>query len=581
MSFDGLLMQKLTEELKHSLEGGRIDKVFQPEKDELSLMIRGNLGNQQLFISVDASMPFFALIDDKKENPQAPPMFCMLMRKHLSGGKIQSIKQLGYERILILEIESKNELGDFELKKLIVEIMGKHSNIILTKADFTIIDSIKRITPDMSRVRSVLPGLKYEFIPSDKVDFSETNDHLIEAILSRQPDQKLSKALYMTIQGFSPLISNYICLKIGVDADFIVSNLSENQKLELKRQFDQIKSQPSNGYVYSDDLGLSKLIYFLPDMRPDLKQVNYPTLSEALERFYLRSNREHKMHQRTLMLKKTLAQRIERYRAKLGKQELEKNDAENADQYKICGELLLANLYSLEKGMNKAVVLDYYQDPPEQKSIDLDTRLEPTENAQAYFKKYNKLKKAAVELEHQIQETKLDVNYLEEVLTHLENSEDNKIIDDIKSELIEQGYIKGRVQKKKANVKVMYKTFVSKSGYQILVGKSSLQNDYLTTKLASNKDIWLHTKDIPGSHVIIRTEGTTPDEQTLFEAALIAAYYSKAKDSSNVPVDYTLIKHVSKPSGAKPGMVIYTHQKTIFVTPSYDAIQHIIDETVN
>ena len=385
----------------------------------------------------------------------------------------------------------------------------------------------------------------------------------------------------MTIQGFSPLISNYICLKIGVDADFIVSNLSENQKLELKRQFDQIKSQPSNGYVYSDELGLSKLIYFLPDMRPDLKQVNYPTLSEALERFYLRSNREHKMHQRTLMLKKTLAQRIERYRAKLGKQELEKNDAENADQYKICGELLLANLYSLEKGMNKAVVLDYYQDPPEQKSIDLDTRLEPTENAQAYFKKYNKLKKAAVELEHQIQETKLDVNYLEEVLTHLENSEDNKIIDDIKSELVEQGYIKGRVQKKKANIKVMYKTFVSKSGYQILVGKSSLQNDYLTTKLASNKDIWLHTKDIPGSHVIIRTEGTTPDEQTLFEAALIAAYYSKAKDSSNVPVDYTLIKHVSKPSGAKPGIVIYTHQKTIFVTPSYDAIQHIIDETVN
>ncbi len=581
MSFDGLLMQKLTLELKQSIEGGRIDKVFQPEKDELSLMIRGSAGNQQLFISVDASMPFFALIEEKKENPQAPPMFCMLMRKHLSGGKIQSINQLGYERILVIEIESKNELGDFELKKLIVEIMGKHSNIILTKADFTIIDSIKRITPDMSRVRSILPGLKYTFIPSDKIDFSENNDRLLEALFEHHSEQKLAKSLYMTIQGFSPLISNYICLKIGVDSDFIVSQLTEIHKIELKRQFDIIRAQHSNGYVYTDETGLSKMIYFLPDMRPDLKQIKFVTLSEALERFFLKSNREHKMHQKTLTLKKTLAQRIERYRAKLGKQELEKNDAENADQYKILGELILANLYTLEKGMNKAIVLNYYQDPAESIQIELDTRLEPTENAQAYFKKYNKLKKAAVELDHHIQETKLDVTYLEEVLTHLENSEDNKIIEDIKTELIEQGYIKGRVQKKKANAKVQYKTFTSHNGYEILVGKSSLQNDFLTTKFASNKDIWLHTKDIPGSHVIIRTEGSTPDEQTLYEAALIAAYYSKAKDSSNVPVDYTLIKHVSKPSGSKPGMVIYTHQRTLFVTPSYDAVHTLMDSAIN
>ncbi|OJV64745.1 MAG: hypothetical protein BGO41_14195 [Clostridiales bacterium 38-18] len=581
MSFDGLLMQKLTLELKQSIEGGRIDKVFQPEKDELSLMIRGSAGNQQLFISVDASMPFFALIEEKKENPQAPPMFCMLMRKHLSGGKIQSINQLGYERILVIEIESKNELGDFELKKLIVEIMGKHSNIILTKADFTIIDSIKRITPDMSRVRSILPGLKYTFIPSDKIDFSENNDRLLEALFEHHSEQKLAKSLYMTIQGFSPLISSYICLKIGVDSDFIVSQLTEIHKIELKRQFDIIRAQHSNGYVYTDETGLSKMIYFLPDMRPDLKQIKFVTLSEALERFFLKSNREHKMHQKTLTLKKTLAQRIERYRAKLGKQELEKNDAENADQYKILGELILANLYTLEKGMNKAIVLNYYQDPAESIQIELDTRLEPTENAQAYFKKYNKLKKAAVELDHHIQETKLDVNYLEEVLTHLENSEDNKIIEDIKTELIEQGYIKGRVQKKKANAKVQYKTFTSHNGYEILVGKSSLQNDFLTTKFASNKDIWLHTKDIPGSHVIIRTEGSTPDEQTLYEAALIAAYYSKAKDSSNVPVDYTLIKHVSKPSGSKPGMVIYTHQRTLFVTPSYDAVHTLMNSALN
>ena len=587
MAFDGLLIHHLCDELKTLLVGGRIDKIFQPEKDELILSIRGLKSSFSLFISIDASMPYFTLLKDKKENPQAPPMFCMLMRKHLIGGRIHTIEQMGYERTVILEIESKNDFGEFEMKKLVIEIMGKHSNIVLTREDYTIIDSIKRVTPEMSRVRTILPGLGFTFIPTEKIDFSLPNSEIIEVFKARAGLQKLHKGLYESIQGFSPLISKWICQSLNLDPSTFISELVPQDYIRLDALFNTIKSPYSSlassesevvpkGYVYMDATNVAKMVYFMADMMPGMTYQPYSSLSEAVDRFYARSNRENKMHQRTTLLKKTLSQRVERYTTKLAKQELERIEAENADASRIIGDLIIANNYLITKGMNRIEVQDYYVDPPITRVIELDTRLEPIENAQVHFKKYNKLKKALLELNQHIEETKADVDYLESVLTHLNNSEDSKIVEEIRYELVSQGFIKGKIVKKGHKVaKQTFRTYLSTDGHEILVGKSSLQNDHLTTKLASNKDIWLHTKDIPGSHVIIRTGGEMPSEQTLFEAAMIAAYYSKAKDSSNVPVDYTLIKNVSKPSGAKPGMVIYVGNKTLYVTPDHEVIKRL------
>lgn len=581
MAFDGLLMHQLCFELKPLLVGGRIDKVFQPEKDELTINIRGNLGNQNLFISIDASMPFITCISDRKENPQAPPMFCMLMRKHLIGGRIHSLEQIEFERVFVITIESKNELGDPEMKKLIIEIMGKHSNIILTKEDFTIIDSIKRVTPDMSRVRSILPGLKYAFLASDKISFSKSSPEIITHLKAHADSQKLYKAFYENIQGFSPLASKWLCNRLNLDPSMPIGDLKEADYNRLDEYFQLLKHpevENGKGYIYYDQQEHAKLIYYMDGMDPLLKSEPFPQLVQAIEKFYLRTNRENKMHQRTQSLKKLVSQRIERFTTKLAKQELELIEAENANDSRKIGDLILSNIYLISKGMNRVELMDYYVDPPVSRTIELDTRLDPSENAQYHFKKYNKLKNALIELTHHIEETRSDVIYLENVLTHLEHSEDTKLVDEIKEELIEQGYLKGKPKKKAHKTsKLTYKKYHSTSGFEIWVGKSSLQNDLITTKLASNKDIWLHTKDIPGSHVIIRTGGNTPDEQTLYEAALIAAYYSKARESSNVPVDYTQVKNISKPSGAKPGMVIYVGNKTLFVTPKLETIELLED----
>lgn len=579
MAFDGLLIHQLCNELNILLEGGRIDKIHQPEKDELTIGIRGHKDNHALFISVDASMPYFTLIADKKENPQEPPMFCMLMRKHLIGGKIKSLHQLGFERVIIIDIEAKNDFGEPESKKLILEIMGKHSNVILTKEDYTIIDSIKRITPEMSRVRTILPGLVYKSIPSEKLDFSSSGTDIAYALLEKAPEEKLHKVFSDHIQGFSPMISKWLAGKLGKASTISYGQLGKEDLEHLAILFETLKrpgTEGKKGFIYHDDGMVPKMVYYKDDLNPLLDTTAYSTLYEAIDAFYVRSNRVHKMHQRTLALKKNLSQRIERYVTKLAKQQHELEAAENADEARVIGELILSNIYQISKGMDRIELIDYYMDPPAMRTIPLDVRLEPSENAQIHFKKYAKLKKAVIELKQHILETKSDIDYLEHVLTMLENSEDKKVVDEIREELIRQGFIKGRIAKKPSkSAKPSITTYISSGGFEILVGKSSQQNDYLTTKLASNKDIWLHTKDIPGSHVIIRTGGQTPDAQTLYEAAMISAYYSKAKNSSNIPVDHTLVKNVSKPNGAKPGMVIYVANKTLFVTPDYDTIKRM------
>lgn len=581
MSFDGLLMHRLISEIEMEIIGGRIDKIHQPEKDELTIQIRNNSKQITLFISVDASIPYFTIVSDRKENPSSPPMFCMLMRKHLVNGKITGFHQQGLERVAVLEIESRNELGDLETKKLIIEIMGKHSNAILVKENHIIIDSLKRITPDMSRIRTILPGLPYFPIDSTKVTLDAD---WISSLRKQAEGLPIYKALYMTLEGFSPLSSKYVLKQADIYNDLPVKSLTADDlrrlDVQLKALETEVTSNAFDGYIFYDAHKRMRNFYFIASAYSDYEFEHYKSLSNAIDKFYANSNKSLKIHQRTHDLKKTLGQKIERAKSKLGKLEFELSSAENSEDLKVKGELILANIYAIPKGTNEIKVLNYYMDPPEEVTIEMDVRLDPSENAQSYFKKYSKSKTAVNELAKQIVSTKNDIEYLEHILLQLELSEDSKTIEEIRQELADEGVIKRRKisKAKKSSNKSSFHMFESSDGFTILVGKNNVQNDTLTTKIASNKDVWLHTKTIPGSHVIIRTEGREVPENTLTEAAIIAAYYSSARESENVPIDQTLVKHVVKPNGAKPGMVIYTHNKTLYVTPDEALINRLKKE---
>ncbi|MBF4691664.1 Rqc2 family fibronectin-binding protein [Fusibacter ferrireducens] len=580
MAFDGIFVSQLIQELTPILIGARIDKIHQPEKDELSLTTRGKNQNYTLFISVESALPYFALTSQKKENPKTAPMFCMLMRKHIAGGRIFNISQHGNERVIIIEIEAKNELGELEKKKLIIEIMGKHSNLILTKEDFTIIDSIKRITPDMSRVRLILPGLKYDFLESNKILLKEVENSFkaeMNARMNISPRMKVFKSLYDIIEGFSPLPSKIVLNAIDMDFDRPIGQLNSHDIDQILDGLISFRNHlGSEGFVYYDAFDIPKELYFVGTLLGYDHVVKTNTLNEAVDLYYSTQNKQLKNHQRAHDLKKRVQQRLDRSEAKLRKLKIELETAENSEIYKVYGELILAHIYKLSKGMNVATLENYYTETNEIIDIPLDIRLDPSENAQKYFKKYNKLKTARLELKTQIEETDDEVAYLDQVLTLLNNIDEPSEIDSIKQELAEEGFIKiKRTKQRSKSPKEVFKYFLSSDGFEIIVGKNNKQNDQLTTKVASNKDVWLHTKTIPGSHVIIRTEGRDVPETTLTEAAIIAAYHSKARDSSNVPVDYTFIKNVSKPNGAKPGMVIYVQNKTLYVTPDVALVQQL------
>lgn len=572
MAFDGIFVSQLIQELAPILIGARIDKIHQPEKDELSLITRGKNQNYTLFISVESALPYFALTTQKKENPKTAPMFCMLMRKHIAGGRIFNITQHGNERVVIIEIEAKNELGELEKKKLIIEIMGKHSNLILTREDFTIIESIKRITPDMSRVRSILPGLKYEFLESSKIllkDVELSFKAEMNNKINASPQMKTFKSLYEIIEGFSPLPSKTVLNRIDLDFDTPIGQLNSNDVDQILTGLITFRNNLSfEGFVYYDQFDIPRELYFIDTILGYDHILKTDTLNAAVDLYYSTQNKQLKNHQRANDLKKRVQQRLDRSETKLRKLKVELETAENSEIHKIRGELILANIYKLSKGMNVASLENYYSETNETIDIPLDIRLDPSENAQKYFKKYNKLKTARLELKTQIEETDDEVAYLDQVLTLLNNIDEPSELDSIKQELAEEGFIKVKKTKQKSKpAKEVFKYFISSDGFEIIVGKNNKQNDQLTTKIASNKDMWLHTKTIPGSHVVIRTEGHDVPENTLTEAAILAAYHSKARDSSNVPVDYTLIKNVSKPNGAKPGMVIYVQNKTLYVTP--------------
>ncbi|MCP3739033.1 Rqc2 family fibronectin-binding protein [Rossellomorea sp. BNER] len=565
MSFDGLFTRAMTQELSQSIECGRINKIHQPYKNEIIFIVRANGKNHKLLLSAHPSYSRVQLTEESYENPTVPPMFCMLLRKHLEGYMIESISQVGLDRIIVFEIKGRNEIGDISYKKLMVEIMGRHSNIILVDKDRNmILDSIKHISPSINSHRTVLPGHEYVMPPQQnkKNPFESTDEDILRSIDFNSG--KLDKQIVESFSGISPLFAKEVVYKAGL----------ANQK-SLPKAFlslvDRIKKQQYNPTFKN---GKKETFYLMNLEHLEGSVQTFPSLSQLLDRYFYQKASRDRVKQQGNDLERFIKNERDKNQNKIVKLEQTLNDAKQADRYQLLGELLTSNIYAAKKGMEEIEVINYYDEESSMIKIPLNPQKSPSENAQNYFSKYQKAKNAMVIVHEQIEKAKDEIQYFEQLLQQLESALP-KDIEEIREELEEEGYLRAKKtsKKKKVNHKPEVEEYTSTEGTTILVGKNNKQNDYLTNRIANKNDIWLHTKEIPGSHVVIKDEN--PSETTINEAANIAAYFSKARESSSVPVDYTMVKQVKKPKGAKPGFVIYEGQQTIYVTPNLDLVRSL------
>lgn len=582
MAFDGLVVHSISDELSSKLVGGKIDKIYQPENDEIVLHIRNNKENFKLVLSASSSNPRIYLSDSyKKENPINAPMFCMLLRKYIQGGNIVSISQVGFERIIKITIESLDELKSKTNKDLIIEVMGRHSNIILTHENDKIVDSIKRIPPSISRVRQILPGITYDLPPAqDKLNPLESISIDSFKCILKDFNGAISKAIYSKFLGISPTVSKEICSRSKLDMSMLSSDLNNESFDTLYKEFINIIEDVKNAN-YNPCLAMDPSIDKLLDFScinlsifNNLKVVHNESISSIVESFYANKDAKERINQRASDFKKSISIKLDRLYNKLKKQELELKESDNAVIYKIKGELITSYIYMVEKGMKFVEVQNFYDENYSTIKIELNPNLTPSENAQKYFKKYTKLKHAKKEISAQVELSLDEINYLENIMLSIDNCDNLAELNDIKEELQKLGYMRGKAKSKKEKDGLTTKPneFLSSDGFTILVGKNNKQNDFLTLKVANNDDLWMHTKNIPGSHVIIKSDGGEIPESTIFEGAMLAAFFSKSKMSSQVPVDYTLKKNVKKPNGSKPGMVIYETNSTIYVTPTEELV---------
>lgn len=564
MSFDGMFTYGMTHELNEKIMGGRITKVHQPYKHDVIFHIRAKGKNQKLLLSAHPSYSRVHITAQAYENPSEPPMFCMLLRKHIEGGFIEKIEQAGLDRIMIFHIKSRNEIGDETVRKLYVEIMGRHSNIILTDAaENVIIDGLKHLSPSMNSYRTVLPGQDYKLPPAqDKISPLEASEDDILRHLSFQ-EGRLDKQIVDYFSGVSPLFAKEAVHRAGLANKVTLPKALLALFAEVKehRFIPNITTVNGKEYFY-----LLELTHLKGEAR------SFDTLSELLDRFYFGKAERDRVKQQAQDLERFVVNERKKNANKIKKLEKTLEYSENAKEFQLYGELLTANLYMLKKGDKQAEVINYYDEESPTITIPLNPNKTPSENAQAYFTKYQKAKNSVAVVEEQIRLAQEEIEYFDQLIQQL-SSASPRDISEIREELVEGKYLRPKQQKGQKKQKPhnpVLETYESTSGLTILVGKNNRQNEYLTTRAAARDDIWLHTKDIPGSHVVIRS--SEPDEQTIMEAATIAAYFSKAKDSSSVPVDYTKIRHVKKPNGAKPGFVTYDSQHTVFVTPDADTV---------
>lgn len=552
LAYDGLMTYRVVQELQ-SLVGGRINKVHQPYSLDLMLQIRSNRQNAQLLISANAMYARLQLTDTPIKNPQEPPMFCMMLRKHVEGGFITAVEQIGRDRVIVISVRSRNELGDEELKKVYIELMGRHSNVVLTTEEGKILDAIKHLPPSQNTYRTIMPGSDY-LLPPEQNKFDPLTE-MTEGLKRIDWNAgKLDKQIVATFAGVSPQI-----------AQEVVHLAKTPNRDSLQQAFENVLRQLDGPYVFQQLANGKERFAPIALTAGDIEsEETYESSKEVLDRFYYEKANRDRVRQQAHDVERLLKSELEKNQLKRRRLLDDLKATERADELQKYGELLTTYLFQLEKGMRVAEVVDYYDENGAILSIPLDPLKTPNENAQQYYKKYNKLKVAKVEVKKQIELNDAEIEYLETLIAQLDVASPSDLLE-IREELAEEGYIRQKRQKKKANPKISLEAYTSSTGTEFFVGKNNTQNDHLTFKFARRDEIWLHVKDIPGSHVIIRS--TEPDETTLLEAASVAAYFSKARASSGVPVDYTRARFVKKPSGAKPGFVIYTDQQTVYVTP--------------
>ena len=572
MAFDGVVIANVIHELKTNLLGGRINKIAQPEKDELLLTIKGQAREQyKLLLSAGAGMPLIYLTEGTKPSPLTAPNFCMLLRKHLNGAKILDITQPGLERIINFKLEHLNEMGDLCVKYLIIELMGKHSNIIFCDEDMVILDSIKRINQFISSVREVLPGRDY-FIPSttEKQDPLTISYEVFRETVLAKP-MPVSKALYQTLTGISPLLANEICCRASIDGDASTQSLSEAAGLHLynnlSRMMEEVKGSAFTPNIVSRDGIPVEFSSVALNCYKDYEMQTYDSISALLEAFYSTKNSVARSRQKSADLRKIVSNAIDRTSKKLDLQLKQLQDTEKRDKFKVYGELITTFGYGLEPGAKVLNTINYYDN--QEISIPLDPTIPPIENAKQYFEKYSKLKRTFDALTAQLEETKDELAHLESIKTALDIATEEEDLTALKQELTEYGYIRRRYTSgnrklekkaaagKKSGSKSKPLHYISSDGYHMYVGKNNYQNDELTFQFAEGGDWWFHAKKLAGSHVIVKAGGKELPDRTYEEAARLAAYYSGARDTDKAEIDYTLKKNVKKPSGAKPGFVVY------------------------
>lgn len=567
MAFDGLFTRAITHEIANSLQTGRISKIYQPSKYEILLHIRANGKNQKLLLSAHPTYARMHLTTQNYDSPALPPMFCMLLRKHLEGGFIEKIEQIELERIVQFTIRSRNEIGDESLKTLIIEIMGRHSNIILVDSKTNIIlDSLKHVSLAVNRHRTVYSGAGYVAPPTQqKINplQIETQEDFIRPLdfLSENMD----KQLVGTFTGISPLFAKEVVAKAGMVNEHALSEAFFTLQKPLLQQQYTPSMIVANG---------KEFFYLFPLAHLKGTEKTFSSISELLDRFFFGKAERDRVKQQAHDLERFMQNEKAKNEKKLIKLQKTLEDAGKADKYQLFGELLTANMYAMKKGDKEIAVINYYDENSGTVKITLDPLRTPSENAQRYFQKYQKAKNSIAIVTEQIAITNEEVLYFDSLLQQMEAAS-SKDIEEIREELAEEGYMRNRKTKnaKKKPTKPILDKYIASDGTEILVGKNNKQNDYLTNKLARRDEIWLHTKDIPGSHVVIRS--LEPNDETVMEAAKLAAYFSKAKESSSVPVDYTKIRYVKKPSGAKLGFVTYDNQQTVYVTPDADTVMEL------
>lgn len=574
MPLDAITLSSVVEELKSHILGAKLDKIYQPTRDQVVFLLRTKEGASRLLLSANPSAPRVHFTRESVENPASPPMFCMLLRKHLAGGRFEDITQPPMERVVDFSLGCTDEFGEPVTRHVILEIMGRNSNLILTGGDGRIIDCVRRVDYEMSEQRQVLPGLYYHLPPSqNKLSPGVATLEDITALLQRisiptRPDGFLMDHF----SGLPPLICRELCFRYDPaleDLNALSSASRYGFGAYLKAEFQKLLEGPRMPYLLLKN-GTPWDFTYLPILQYGVmvESQRQESFSALLDSFYAKRDAAARMKSKSQATLKTVTNLRNRTARKLQNQRKELAGAADRDTFRIRGELITANLYRMERGQTKLLAENYYDPELKQVEIPLNPTLSPQQNAAKYFKDYNKAKNAEQYLTEQIAKGETELNYLESILDELSRAETEKDLTDIRQELISGGYLRNTDKKKRMKTAPSRPMeFMSSAGLRIRVGRNNVQNDQLTLKSSYKSDLWFHTQKIHGSHVILSCEGQQPDEQSILEAAQLAAYYSQARDSQNVPVDYCPVKQVKKPAGAKPGMVIYEHYHTLYVDP--------------